>query len=73
MFLERTSGRIRGREHPTGSVAVVVNLSTGTASGDHWATSIIGPRPPQSFQNPLNRSDASLVYRTVEAIQRWPR
>ena len=27
----------------------------------------------QSFQNPLNRSGASLVYRTVEAIERWPR
>ena len=27
----------------------------------------------QSFQNPLNRSGASFVYRTVEAIERWPR
>ena len=27
----------------------------------------------QSFQNPLNRSGASFVYRTVEAIKRWPR
>jgi hypothetical protein len=27
----------------------------------------------QSFQNPLNRSGVSFVYRTVEAIERWPR
>jgi hypothetical protein len=35
--------------------------------------SIVNGRMAQSFQNPLNRSGASAVYRTVEAIERWPR
>ena len=70
--------------HPAGSQAAPAAIEGKLQSWD--GTHLFSPstpsvlagwqRPPfqyQSFQKSLNRSGASAVYRTVEAIDLWPR
>ena len=74
---------VHGRYTDFGLVSVGLNVRFGSLADIRTAQSYVRFTPEsghsrrtpdtRSFQKPLNRSDASAVYRTVEVIERWPR